>query len=316
VLYLLAERAAGDGRPGKDEEDEERAPPRPPPPLLRLLPLPPLLAAPRSRHGDGEGGRVARWGAHANGNPQHTNKDARLTPSSRQQLESMLGRFMLSGLKWMSAGATKPAEGRELIHPGLAEALATKAVLTQEEWEALGISDLRYDDFIEAGGSYFRPMSEISEGEGWEGQSAVLACLRGECFSESDAEAVLKKAMRAAGAGAGAVAAGMGGDASRGGQPMAEGDAMNRPAPASVEDTSESASAAQVDPGVQAQGGSPVCCSLSQDRLCATLPYSNQSCAAPQQMAVRRCRRLQLTRRAVFAGRARSRRWQAGGAWR
>ena len=56
-----------------------------------------------------------------------------------------------SGLRWATTGTTKPAAGRELSHEPLATALASKSEFTPEAWGALGISDLRWDDFIRVG---------------------------------------------------------------------------------------------------------------------------------------------------------------------
>ena len=65
------------------------------------------------------------------------------------------------GLTWKEAGAMKPTQGRELSNPALASTLESKAEFTQQEWSAFGIGDLRPDDFIRAGGSYFRPLGEF-----------------------------------------------------------------------------------------------------------------------------------------------------------
>ena len=62
-----------------------------------------------------------------------------------------------SGLSWLSAGATRPASGRELSNDRLTEALSKRQVFTQEEWEAFEVSDLRKTDFIRSGESYYRP---------------------------------------------------------------------------------------------------------------------------------------------------------------
>ena len=62
-----------------------------------------------------------------------------------------------SGLSWLSAGATRPASGRELSNDRLAEALSKRQAFTQEEWEAFEVTDLRKTDFIRSGESYYRP---------------------------------------------------------------------------------------------------------------------------------------------------------------
>ena len=64
-----------------------------------------------------------------------------------------------SGLTWRNAGDTHPAGGRSLENPQLAEALTRKTEFTQQEWEAFGIKDLRSNDFIRSGDSYFHPLA-------------------------------------------------------------------------------------------------------------------------------------------------------------
>jgi hypothetical protein len=61
------------------------------------------------------------------------------------------------GLKWLPAGDTEPATGRNLEHAKLAEALRSKTEFTKQEWEAFSIKDLRTDHFIKSGDSYFEP---------------------------------------------------------------------------------------------------------------------------------------------------------------
>ena len=61
------------------------------------------------------------------------------------------------GLKWLPAGDTEPAMGRNLEHAKLAEALRSKTEFTKQEWEVFGIKDLRTDHFIKSGHSYFQP---------------------------------------------------------------------------------------------------------------------------------------------------------------
>ena len=65
-----------------------------------------------------------------------------------------------SGLKWRNIGATKPAQGRELLsttYTQLVAALKSKVEFTGQEWAGFGITDLRIDDFIKSGDSYFAP---------------------------------------------------------------------------------------------------------------------------------------------------------------
>jgi len=68
---------------------------------------------------------------------------------------------LASGLKWKKTGATKPAFGQELTdNPELGIALTLKTNFTQEEWVKFGIRKLRYDNFIESGGFYYKPAAE------------------------------------------------------------------------------------------------------------------------------------------------------------
>ena len=61
------------------------------------------------------------------------------------------------GLKWIKVGTTRPPEGRERVDKGLATALMTTSELTEEVFHNSGIRDLRGDDFIMSGDSYFKP---------------------------------------------------------------------------------------------------------------------------------------------------------------
>jgi len=69
--------------------------------------------------------------------------------------------LVASGLKWTMVGATKLTQGRELSNSELATALKSKSQFRQQEWEALGISDLGPDDFIKVDGFYFRPSDVV-----------------------------------------------------------------------------------------------------------------------------------------------------------
>ena len=73
-----------------------------------------------------------------------------------------------SGLMWINVGATKPTPGRELNHPGLAEALENlgQVHFSQEEWDTFAIDTLLADDFIQSGDAYFKPAQ----------QKAMLLC--------------------------------------------------------------------------------------------------------------------------------------------
>ena len=65
------------------------------------------------------------------------------------------------GLHWTNVGSSQPLQGRELFNTALSLALASSTVLTEQQWQAVGISNLRYDDYVKAtdqtGPSYFTP---------------------------------------------------------------------------------------------------------------------------------------------------------------
>ena len=81
---------------------------------------------------------------------------------------------LAAGLLWEHIGTSKPAQGRELTNPDwpamveLGNMLMSSTRLTEEERDSLdiwgGIGLLRSDDFIEAGGSYYRPADPIEPG--------------------------------------------------------------------------------------------------------------------------------------------------------
>ena len=56
-----------------------------------------------------------------------------------------------------SENSTRPTNSRELSCNELASALRSNTSFTKEEWESFGVKDLRYDDVIKSGDSYFRP---------------------------------------------------------------------------------------------------------------------------------------------------------------
>jgi len=71
-----------------------------------------------------------------------------------------------SGLNWENTGATKLTQGRQLTNSKLAKALSTTTTFTQKEYYALGIGNLRHDDFIKSGESYFKPIVDRGTEEG------------------------------------------------------------------------------------------------------------------------------------------------------
>jgi hypothetical protein len=75
------------------------------------------------------------------------------------------------GLKWLPAGNTEPAEGRNLEHEKLAKALENKTEFTKEEWKKFDIKDLCADHFIKSGNWYFQPAEDV---RGFDGKTCVL----------------------------------------------------------------------------------------------------------------------------------------------
>ena len=57
----------------------------------------------------------------------------------------------------MNAGPAQPAHGRELTNSQLKASLESKMEFTRQEWEAFEIKDLRYNDYIKSGASFFQP---------------------------------------------------------------------------------------------------------------------------------------------------------------
>ena len=79
-----------------------------------------------------------------------------------------------TGLKWQRIGAVAPKQARVLTNPNLSAALSERtmaqavaqrrqnqprpaAEFTREEWAAFGVEDLRVDDYVWCGNSYFQP---------------------------------------------------------------------------------------------------------------------------------------------------------------
>ena len=83
-------------------------------------------------------------------------------PKEEESLQSaaVSGRLRMSGLRWVSIGPAKPSMGRLLQNAQLAAALAHQTEFTQEEWDALRVSGLRHDHFVQVGTSYFQPLCE------------------------------------------------------------------------------------------------------------------------------------------------------------
>jgi hypothetical protein len=67
------------------------------------------------------------------------------------------------GLKWLkfSAQWARDTEDKGLCNPLLAEALTRQTELTQQEWNAFGITQLRKEDFIKSGDSYLKPAANF-----------------------------------------------------------------------------------------------------------------------------------------------------------
>ena len=62
-----------------------------------------------------------------------------------------------SGLVWEDAGLTLPSWGQEFTNPRLAEILLSRTELSEREWLACGIDNLRLSHFIKVRNNYFKP---------------------------------------------------------------------------------------------------------------------------------------------------------------
>ena len=62
-----------------------------------------------------------------------------------------------SGLKWSNAGTAVPKKGKQVHNEKLAKALTQKTEFTLQEFKEFNVSDLRVDNFIKSGDSYFKP---------------------------------------------------------------------------------------------------------------------------------------------------------------
>ena len=83
-------------------------------------------------------------------------------------------RFRALGLKWQHVGFSRPVEGAELQHPALVDALATKCEFTQTEFDAFDLPDVRTDDFVQVGSSYYQPLGLDHELQRWASDRAQV----------------------------------------------------------------------------------------------------------------------------------------------
>ncbi len=58
---------------------------------------------------------------------------------------------------WKVARHGKPEDGIELVHEPLAAALAERTELTEGEWKALEVNDLKVTHWIQSGQRYLQP---------------------------------------------------------------------------------------------------------------------------------------------------------------
>ena len=66
----------------------------------------------------------------------------------------------LLGLKWRGSGVAEPTEGRLLTNLNLSTSLTTQTEFTQAEWTAFAINDLRENDYVKSGDTFFTPDPE------------------------------------------------------------------------------------------------------------------------------------------------------------
>jgi serine/threonine protein kinase len=87
-----------------------------------------------------------------------------------------------SGLKWHCIGLSEPNAGRLRTNRKLELALIEKTNFTQEEWNAIGMPDLRQDDYIWCHRSYFKPAAS----------SGSWVAVKGSAFVQKGQHAVIK----------------------------------------------------------------------------------------------------------------------------
>ena len=79
------------------------------------------------------------------------------------------GEERAAGLKWRKLGEAPPAQGLEVEDPVLAAALLKAprddgvAELTQADWDAVGMRDLRMEHFVKAGAFFFQPAEKATQ---------------------------------------------------------------------------------------------------------------------------------------------------------
>ena len=127
------------------------APTPAPPPIPLVAPSsarPPILEVHRGWGEVGRGGAVCRW------SDARMGRDRQAPPPGNRA----------SGMRWRKTDPTKPVAGAEIVDERLASSLAGKAEvrgeksISEAEWVALGIEDLRLDHFVKVGALYFRPV--------------------------------------------------------------------------------------------------------------------------------------------------------------
>ena len=79
-------------------------------------------------------------------------------------LAKMNAVFPTLGLKWQDVGDRQPEGGSKLSSGVLEKSLAAKTAskkyeFTSREWDAMGITGLQVDNYVEVGGRYFKPVA-------------------------------------------------------------------------------------------------------------------------------------------------------------
>jgi len=86
-------------------------------------------------------------------------------PQDQKRRRSITSNPRASGLKWRET-EKEPTGGHLLENEELAAALMRKKQFSEQEWHALGITDLRKCHYVTSGGSYFIPAEKCLCGSG------------------------------------------------------------------------------------------------------------------------------------------------------
>lgn len=90
---------------------------------------------------------------------------ARVCDAKLAHNPQLLGPPPVLGHQWAELGTTPPKGGRLLHHVALEALLQHSTIIPEDAFDTLGLSDLHSDDYVKAGGRYFRPDAPGFEAE-------------------------------------------------------------------------------------------------------------------------------------------------------